>query len=125
MCYIREASDRRDKVLALLGMASAASDNYSINALSAHCEITEEALLKQVITFILNRLEILITWNNKEIDISKNKGCIPCSQSSVFSEKRWHLGHKQEISITLTTGTRMEGEGAYWPALLDSVDMTS
>lgn len=52
-------------------------------------------------TFILNKLEILITWNNKEIAISKNKGCIPCSQSSIFSKKRWHLGHKQEISITL------------------------
>lgn len=97
MYHIREAFDRRDKVYALLGMAS---DNYGINALFANYEITWEALFKQVITFILNKPEIIMTCDDKEMTIIKNKCCLLGTVSSVESASIWD--DKREISIALT-----------------------
>lgn len=72
MYHSREASDRHDKIYALLGMSS---DGYSSGGFSPDYTTLWSSLFQQVIQFILGSKQISIkTWDNKDVAVIKSKG---------------------------------------------------
>jgi len=94
MYHTREASERHDKVYALLGMSS---DDLSTVGLRPDYEIPWEKLFRQLIGFLLCHETSVATWCDKEIAVIKSKGCILGRVSSV-SNCSW--GEMQNVSIT-------------------------
>ncbi|KAL3587796.1 hypothetical protein FPOAC2_13695 [Fusarium poae] len=83
MYHTREATDRRDKVYALLGMSS---DDPSMAKLSANYEISWGQLFKRLIKFFSEQISA-DTWNDKEIAVIRGKGCVLGEVSSVKDSK--------------------------------------
>ncbi|KAK5996951.1 Heterokaryon incompatibility 6-like protein [Cladobotryum mycophilum] len=96
MYHIRKASDRRDKIYALLGMSS---DNHSAGGLSADYEVSWKTLFRQVVKFILGEQVSVMTWNDEEVTVIKSKGCVLGKVSSVESYSPWDDRQKVYISF--------------------------
>ena len=94
MYHTHEASERHDKVYALLGMSS---DDLSTVGLRPDYEIPWEKLFRQLVGFLLCHEISVATWCDKEIAVIKSKGCILGRVSSV-SNCSW--GEMQNVSIT-------------------------
>ncbi|KAK5630287.1 hypothetical protein RRF57_006002 [Xylaria bambusicola] len=71
--YTRKATDRRDKVYALLGMSS---DIYSPNSLSVNYKISWRELFCQLVQFVFGQETLVDTWDEEEIALIRTKGCI-------------------------------------------------
>ncbi|KAI0412976.1 HET domain protein [Xylaria grammica] len=92
----REATDRRDKVYALLGMSS---DNHSRGVLSANYQISWKELFSQLIKYILGRGVSVETWDEKEIAVVRAKGYIIGRVESVKSDGAWNPRQVVEVSL--------------------------
>jgi hypothetical protein len=98
MYHTREASDRRDKVYALLGMSS---DNYSSGELSPDYDIQWERLFQQAIRRIVSERVLVSTWKDTEVAVIRSKVCILGQVFSIKSDTT--LGDKQNITISKFT----------------------
>lgn len=107
MYHTREASDRRDKVYALLGMSS---DDCSLN-LSPDYNVSWHALFQQVIKLILCKHVSAMTWENREMAIIKSKGCTLGQISSIETNAAWD--DRQNIVISKFTSKHL-GQKEDW-----------
>ncbi|UPL02155.1 hypothetical protein LCI18_013089 [Fusarium solani-melongenae] len=82
MYHTHKATDRRDKVYALLGMSS---DDPSIAGLSANYEISWGQLFQQLVNFFFSKRASVDTWDDKEMALIRGKGCI---MGRVYSVER-------------------------------------
>ncbi|KAJ4244821.1 hypothetical protein NW762_014400 [Fusarium torreyae] len=96
MYHTRKASDRRDKVYALLGMSS---DDPSVAGLSANYDISWAQLFEKLINFIFDEVSVE-TWNDKEIAVIRGKGCVLGKVLSVNRDIDWQ--DRQHVGITWT-----------------------
>ncbi|KAL8410372.1 hypothetical protein RB596_000181 [Gaeumannomyces avenae] len=71
MYHGRKATDRRDKVYALLGMSSDDPD-----ALSANYETSWKDVFQKLIRFCLSDQVSVSTWNKGEVAVVEAKGCV-------------------------------------------------
>jgi hypothetical protein len=95
MYHAREATDRRDKVYALLGMSS---DEPGAAGLSPDYEIGSGKLFEQLVKFLLCEQVSVKTWDDKESAVIKSKGCILGRVSSVKRDITRDDGQKVDIS---------------------------
>ncbi|WPJ64063.1 hypothetical protein SMAC4_13733 [Sordaria macrospora] len=96
MYYTREATDRRDKVYALLGMSS---DNTTAAGLFADYEISWKQLFNKLIHFFLSELiSVDGLSDDKENAVIEGKGCILGEVSSVKRNATWE--DRQDVAIT-------------------------
>ncbi|EGO56084.1 hypothetical protein NEUTE1DRAFT_110659 [Neurospora tetrasperma FGSC 2508] len=94
MYHTREATDRRDKVYALLGMSS---DNPIAAGLSADYTISWKQLFNKLIQFSLSQLVSVGLWDDKEIAVIEGKGCIIGEVSWVEQNATWK--DRQDVTI--------------------------
>ncbi|GAW19324.1 hypothetical protein ANO14919_088100 [Xylariales sp. No.14919] len=92
----REATDRRDKVYALLGMSS---DNHSRGVLSANYQLSWKELFSQLIKYILSQGVSVETWDEKEIAVVRAKGYIIGHVESIESDGAWNP--RQVVTVSL------------------------
>ncbi|KAI0509483.1 HET domain protein [Xylaria bambusicola] len=71
--YTRKATDRRDKVYALLGMSS---DIYSPHSLSVNYTISWGHLFRQLVQFVFGQETFVDTWDEEEVALIRTKGYI-------------------------------------------------
>jgi len=76
MYYTREATDRRDKVFALLGMSSDDPSAVEAARLLPDYNIEWEELFKRLIRFILGGQVSIRTWPGREMAIIQAKGWV-------------------------------------------------
>ncbi|KAK3351911.1 heterokaryon incompatibility protein-domain-containing protein, partial [Neurospora tetraspora] len=95
MYHTRKATDRRDKVYALLGMSS---DNTTAAGLFADYDISWKQLFNKLIHFFLPKLVSVDCSDNKEIAVIEGKGCILGEVSSVKRNATWE--DRQDVAIT-------------------------
>lgn len=96
MYHDREATDRRDKIYALLGLSS---DNGSTWDLSADYEISWQDLFYRVVRSLVGSEASVATWSEDEVAIINTKGAIFGKVSSVLSGGDW--GDQQVLEIRL------------------------
>ncbi|RYP41510.1 hypothetical protein DL767_001015 [Monosporascus sp. MG133] len=87
MYHSREATDRRDKVYALLGMSS---DDHIPAGLSPDYGILWKDLFHRLVKFLIGEQASVETWEGKEIAVIKTKGCILGKVSSVENGGDWN-----------------------------------
>ncbi|KAK3949482.1 hypothetical protein QBC32DRAFT_266659 [Pseudoneurospora amorphoporcata] len=95
MYHTREATDRLDKVYALLGMSS---DNPTAAGLVADYKTSWKQLFNKLIHFFLSELVSVDLSDNKEIAIIEGKSCILGEVSSVERNATWD--DRQDVAIT-------------------------
>ncbi|CZR58311.1 related to heterokaryon incompatibility protein [Phialocephala subalpina] len=113
MYYTHEATQRHDKVYALLGMSS---DNLSKASLSPNYGVPWEELLERLVRFLLCEKVSVETWGDREMAVIKSKGCILGQVSSVKSGIAWDDRQNVDISFKNTPGQPlyMENWNAHW-----------
>ncbi|KAK3952223.1 hypothetical protein QBC32DRAFT_370458 [Pseudoneurospora amorphoporcata] len=107
MYHTREATDRRDKVYALLGMSS---DNPTAAGLSADYKIPWKQLFNKLINFFLSELVSVDLSDDKEIAVIEGKGCILGEVSSVERNATWD-DRQDGSSWTLPTTVKSVQKG--------------
>ncbi|KAL3599811.1 hypothetical protein FPOAC2_04039 [Fusarium poae] len=107
MYHTRNATDRRDKVYALLGMSS---DDSSIAGLSANYEISWGQLFRQLVNFFSERVSA-DTWDDKEMAVIRGKGRALGEVSSVEGIGR---EDRQHVGITWKNGSGYGGLSSRW-----------
>ncbi|KAF5563133.1 ACB 4-hydroxyacetophenone monooxygenase [Fusarium phyllophilum] len=83
MFHGRLASDRRDKIYALLGMCS---DDPSISGLLVNYDIACATVFQRLVSFILGSASSVETWDNAEVAVIRIKGCVIGQVSSFYSD---------------------------------------
>ncbi|KAF7960106.1 hypothetical protein EAE96_001705 [Botrytis aclada] len=83
MYHTRMATQRHDKVYALLSMIS---DSPNLAGLSPDYKITWSTLLERLVKFVLFKEVSVKTWNGKEIALIENKGYVIGHVSSVSAD---------------------------------------
>jgi hypothetical protein len=108
MYHTRKATERRDKVYALLGMSS---DDPSIAGLSANYEISWGQLFQRLINFFSEQVST-DTWDDKEIAVIRGKGCVLGQVSSVERDIDWE--DRQHVGITWKNASGYGGPNSLW-----------
>ena len=106
MYHTHEATNRHDKIYALLGMSS---DDLSTAGLFPDYQVPWEELLQRLVKFLLGKQVSVKTWNNREMAIINSRGYVLGQVSSVksdqdgrqsvninFKNTLQHLGHTKE-----------------------------
>ncbi|RYP57804.1 hypothetical protein DL770_010581 [Monosporascus sp. CRB-9-2] len=101
MYHNRKATDRRDKVYALLGMNS---DDHIAAGLSPDYGILWKDLFHRLIKFLIGEQAFVETWEEKEIAVIKSKGCVLGEVSSVESGGDWNDIQSVDITSKNTPG---------------------
>lgn len=73
MYHAHEATERHDKIFALLGMSS---DNHVAAGLLLDHKVSWEMLFKQLVQFLLSRDVTVETWPRTEMALIEGKGCV-------------------------------------------------
>jgi ankyrin repeat protein len=113
MYHAHGATQRHDKVYALLGMSS---DDLSQAGLLPDYQVPWEELLQRLIKFLLCKEISVETWGDKEIAVIKSKGCVLGKVTSV----RGYMfqDNKQSVNVTLTNIKRqtrnIKQRSAHW-----------
>jgi hypothetical protein len=93
MYHAHEATDRRDKVFALLGMSSDSPTTLQDAGLSPDYNVPWEELLRRLIKFFLGDQALVYTWPNRETATIRARGCL-------VGEMAWVKGQRiSTISI--------------------------
>ena len=93
MYHTHEATNRHDKIYALLGMSS---DDLSAAGLSPDYQVSWKELLQRLVKFLLGKQVSVKTWNNREMAIIDSRGYILSQVSSVKSDQ----GNRQNVNIS-------------------------
>lgn len=96
MYHAHEATDRRDKVFALLGMSSDDPVAADAAGLSPDYTISWEQLLKRLVEFILGRQVSVRTQPDQEMAFIEGHGCV-LGAVSLASEQRVRITPQTEI----------------------------
>ncbi|RYO80284.1 hypothetical protein DL762_007731 [Monosporascus cannonballus] len=99
MYHTHEATERRDKVFALLGMSSDAPSAVEAAGLSPDYEIPWGNLFKQLVKFFLGRQVSLYTLPNRETAIIESKGCVLGKVSSVSGQRMPDPEHCKKVLL--------------------------
>ncbi|KAH9216671.1 heterokaryon incompatibility protein-domain-containing protein, partial [Leptodontidium sp. 2 PMI_412] len=97
MFHSHEATERHDKVYALLGMAS---DTLNAANLLPDYEVPWGEVFQRLVKFLLGEQVSVETWNHWEMAVIKSKGCILGRVSSVVPHSGWDDVHKVDIIST-------------------------
>ncbi|KAI1131377.1 HET domain protein [Nemania abortiva] len=111
MHQAREATDRRDKAYALLGMSS---DNHKPDGLSANYEISWRELFHQLIEFIIGKEAFIETWDNNEIAVVRTIGYIIGRVNSVPSNGTWKQRQTHHIEAGELLGPMIHCHSLDW-----------
>ncbi|KAM0417158.1 hypothetical protein ACHAPT_012866 [Fusarium lateritium] len=106
MYHTRKATQRHDKVYALLGMSS---DDPSAAGLSADYEIPWGRLFQQLINFLLSEQVSVDTWDDKEMAVIKAKGRVLGQVTSVQRDASWEDTQTVDISWRSMSAERKRG----------------
>lgn len=98
MYHSHEATERHDKVFALLGMSS---DNPTAAGLSTSYTTPWNELMAQLVMFILGRQVLVKTWNHQQAAVIFGKGYVIGMVTSVHTSKDAHRGESQYVNINL------------------------
>ncbi|WAO95272.1 Hypothetical protein NCS54_01288500 [Fusarium falciforme] len=109
MYHTHKATDRRDKVYALLGMSS---DDPSIAGLSANYEISWGQLFPQLVNFFFSEQVSVNTWDDKEMAVIRGKGCVLGEVYSV--ERDIDREDRQHVDISWKNGFDFEEPHSRW-----------
>ncbi|WAO92355.1 HET domain-containing protein [Fusarium falciforme] len=109
MYHNRKATDRRDKVYALLGMSS---DDYIPADLSPNYGTPWKHLLHRLVKFLLGEQASVETWEEKETAVIKSMGCILGEVSSVERGGDW--SDRQTVHITSKNTPAYLGQKKKW-----------
>ncbi|KPA35268.1 het-protein, partial [Fusarium langsethiae] len=109
MYHTRQATERRDKVYALLGMSS---DNPSIAGLSANYEISWGCLFRKLINFLFPERASVDTWDDRETAVIRGKGRVLGQVSSV--ERDIDREDRQNVGITWGQASGYRGPDSPW-----------
>jgi len=92
MYHTHEATNRHDKIYALLGMSS---DNLSTAGLSPDYRVPWKELLQRLVKFLLGKQVSVETWDDRETAIIGSRGCVLGQVSLVGSDQ----DNRQNMSI--------------------------
>ncbi|KAH7141999.1 heterokaryon incompatibility protein-domain-containing protein, partial [Dactylonectria macrodidyma] len=95
MYHTRKATERHDKVYALLGMSS---DDPSAAGLLADYKIPWRQLFQQLVNFFLSERVSVDTWDDKEMAVIQGKGRVLGEVSLVERDTAWE--DRQTVEIT-------------------------
>ena len=98
MFHTHEATERHDKVYALLGMSS---DALNTANLLPDYKVPWKEVFQQLIKFLLCKQVSVKTWDDKEVAVIKSQGCILGQVSSVEPCSGW--GDTQKVCIVSNT----------------------
>ncbi|KAK4114746.1 HET-domain-containing protein [Canariomyces notabilis] len=87
MYHTHEASERRDKVFALLGMSSDAPSALQAAGLSPDYDVPWEEVLRRLVQFFLGGRVVVDTFPDREFSIIKAKSCLVGKVSSVNGQR--------------------------------------
>jgi hypothetical protein len=113
MFHTHEATERHDKVYALLGMSS---DARNAADLLPDYKVPWKEVFQQLIKFLLCKQVSVETWNDKEVAVIKSRGCILGQVSSVKPCSGW--GDTQKVCIVLKNISRHLKYMGEWSARL-------
>ena len=108
MFHTHEATERHDKVYALLGMSS---DALSAADLLPDYEVPWGEVFQRLIKFLLYKQVTVETWDDREIAVIKSRGYILGQVSSVVPYSGWGDTHNVDI-------TQARGYTGEWSARL-------
>jgi tetratricopeptide (TPR) repeat protein len=100
MFHVHEATERHDKVYALLGMSS---DALHAADLFPNYDVPWGQVFQKLIKFLLGKRVSLETWDTKEMAVIKSKGFILGKVSLVVPYSGWGDTHKVEITSKNTS----------------------
>jgi hypothetical protein len=83
MYHTRKATERHDKIYALLSMTS---DDPNPAGLSPDYTVPWKTLFQRLIKFILSKEASVETWDNREIAVIESKGCVLGHVTSVKAD---------------------------------------
>lgn len=98
MYHAHEATERHDKVFALLGMSS---DNPGASGLSPNYKIPWDELMARLVRFILGEKVLVWSWSHQQAAAIFAKGCVIGIVSSVQMVKDDTRGDRQHVSIQM------------------------
>jgi hypothetical protein len=118
MYHTREATERHDKVFALLGMSS---DDDIVPGLLPDYKVQLEQLFERLVKFLLYKEVFVEIRYDREMAVIKSKGCILGQVSSVRSGDRqdvmitskntaWYLGDEVEWTLQASAKSIQEGD---------------
>ncbi|KAH7371032.1 heterokaryon incompatibility protein-domain-containing protein [Pyrenochaeta sp. MPI-SDFR-AT-0127] len=113
MFHAHKATERHDKVYALLGMSSDALDAAD---LLPDYNVPWGQVMKKLIKFLLGNQVITETWDDKEVAVIKSKGFVLGEVSSVIPCSGWGDTHK--VDITSKDTKMSSGSVGWWSAHL-------
>jgi hypothetical protein len=96
MYHAQEATERHDKIFALLGMSS---DNPTKAGLVPNYEISWDNLLAQTVKFILGENVLIKTWTHLQAAVISAKGYVIGSVTSVRSTEGTYRNDRQILNI--------------------------
>lgn len=109
MYHNRQATERLDKIYALLGMSS---DDPGAAGILPNYEIPWKDLFLQVVHVFVGEQASVETWDDREIAVIKNQGCIIGHVSSVKGYGTWD--DRPTVEITSGNTSRYLGQGGGW-----------
>ena len=113
MFHTHEATERHDKVYALLGMSS---DALNAADLLPDYKVPWKEVFQQLVRFLLCKPVSVETWDDKEVAAIKSQGCILGQVSSVEPCSGW--GDTQKVCIVSKNTSRYLKYIGEWSARL-------
>ncbi len=110
MYHDRMATDRRDKVYALLGMSS--DDDIPADLLPDY-NISWKDLLHRLVRSLVGKQASVETWEEEEIAVIRSKGCVLGEVSWVKRSGVWNDGQNVDIIFKKKPGQKVEQRG-HW-----------
>lgn len=96
MYHAHEATERHDKIFALLGMSS---DNPTVAGLVPNYKISWDKLMAQAVRFILGEKVLIKTWAHLQAAVVSAKGYVIGSVTSVRSTEGAYRNDRQIVNI--------------------------
>ncbi|KAK1240067.1 hypothetical protein MKX08_007509 [Trichoderma sp. CBMAI-0020] len=104
MYHAHEATERHDKIFALLGMSS---DNPAIAGLVPNYTISWDELMAQAVRFILGENVLIRTWAHLQAVVISAKGYVIGSVTSVRSTEGTYRNDRQILNIKTRDNTSL------------------
>jgi tetratricopeptide (TPR) repeat protein len=104
MYHNRQASERHDKIYALLGMSS---DDPGAAGILPNYDVSWKDLFLQVVHVLVGEQASVETWDEREIAVIKSQGCIIGHVSSVKEHGTWD----DRPSVEITSGNPSKDMG--------------
>ncbi|KAK5654000.1 hypothetical protein OQA88_7677 [Cercophora sp. LCS_1] len=112
MYHSRQATDRRDKVYAMLGMSS--DDDVAASIVPDYDQATSpwEDLFRNLIKLLLSQQISVETWSEREIAIVRSEGRVLAVVSSINSDTTWQ--DRQEVIVDSRNAAEYWGAEETW-----------